>query len=171
LTGSDRNRNWSRICRRLAGAPPARSAAARALLWYDPGRGSPARALCTMLAPYCLSLGSLADLSHRAPGRIGVDGRSLRAAVVVVFNAKSGAKSRHEMVGFLPIVRDGGSWGAKGAKEVALSFWLWISIRPGPLTSVICHRATGPTGPLLPTPVSGTASLFRKGTRRFGARR
>src|SRR5262249_24317238 len=38
--------------------------------------------------------------AHRAPGGDGVVGRSLRAVVVDVYNAKSGAKSRHELPGF-----------------------------------------------------------------------
>src|SRR5262249_6613135 len=64
LTGSDRNRYLKRACRRLSGAPPARSAAARPVLRYGDGRGLPARALCTTLAPCCLSLGGLTDRSH-----------------------------------------------------------------------------------------------------------
>ena len=62
----------------------------------------------------------------------------------------------------LPSGTEGESRRAEDAKEVALSFSLWLSVRPRPLTSVIWLRVIGPTGTFPATPLSRTVSLFQE---------
>src|SRR5262245_13678041 len=90
-------------------------------------RRGPAKSHCltNCWLPILCSVETLGQAARRVRLRVATCSTiSLQlASAVAVINAKRGAKSRHDLFGFFPIVRDGGNSSAKGAKRVALTFW------------------------------------------------